>query len=98
MDALRASGPGGQHANRRETGIRLRHEPTGVMVTATERRSRYQNMELAFERLAARLVQMQTPRRPRRATRPTRGSKERRLRSKRQKSQTKRLRKVGSDD
>jgi len=34
-----ASGPGGQHRNKTESGVRLTHGPTGVTVSATERRS-----------------------------------------------------------
>ena len=34
-----ASGPGGQHRNRTESGVRLTHRPTGIVVLATERRS-----------------------------------------------------------
>ncbi len=98
VDALRASGPGGQHANKRETGVRLRHGPSGVVVTATERRSRTQNLELAFARLAARLDALQRPRKTRRPTRPTRGSKERRLKAKRQRSERKKARGGRYDD
>lgn len=83
VDALRAGGPGGQHANRRETGVRLRHLPSGEVVVATERRSRHQNLELAYERLAARLERLQHVDPPRRPTRPTMGSKLRRLAAKR---------------
>ena len=54
-----ASGPGGQHRNKVETGVRLTHRPSGISVTATERRSQHANREMAFERLAARLEVMQ---------------------------------------
>ena len=46
-----ASGPGGQHRNKTETGVRLIHKPTGFTVTATERRSQLQNRGAALERL-----------------------------------------------
>jgi protein subunit release factor B len=76
-------GPGGQHRNKTESGVRLAHRPTGVTVTATERRSQLQNRGAALERLRARLAALAHEARPRRATRPTRGSKERRLATKR---------------
>lgn len=98
VELTRASGPGGQHANKRETGVRLRHPPTGVVVTATERRSQHQNMELAFERLAARLDLLQRPRVPRRATRPTRASVRRRLSGKRHQGLKKAGRSGGHND
>ena len=78
-----ASGPGGQHRNKVETGVRLVHEPSGLMVTATERRSQYANREMAFERMTERLEIAQRPQIPRVPTRPSRGSRERRLLTKR---------------
>jgi len=74
-----ASGPGGQHRNKTESGVRLAHRPTGVVVTATERRSQAQNRGAALERLRARLERLAHEPKPRRATKPTRGSRERRL-------------------
>ena len=87
-----ASGPGGQHRNKVETGVRLVHRPSGIMVTATERRSQYAKRERAFERLAERLQQLQYRRTPRIATRPGTASRERRLQAKRRNSVLKQLR------
>ncbi len=51
LDRYRASGPGGQHRNRTESAIRLTHRPTGIVVTATERRSQHENRAKAADRL-----------------------------------------------
>ncbi len=84
-----ASGPGGQHRNKTESGVRLLHRPTGVVVTATERRSQARNRAAALSRLRERLAALShvPPRRV--ATRPTRGSRERRLAEKRHTSERK---------
>ena len=87
-----ASGPGGQHRNKVETGVRLIHRPSGIMVTATERRSQYANREMAFERMAERLDAVQRPQVPRVPTRPSAGSRERRLQTKRRTSLSKQRR------
>jgi protein subunit release factor B len=74
-----ASGPGGQHRNKTESGVRLTHRATGVTVSATERRSQSQNRGVALERLRERLAALMVEPKVRRPTKPTRGSKERRL-------------------
>lgn len=51
VETYRASGPGGQHRNKRDSGVRLTHRPTGVSVTATERRSQHENRHVAVRRL-----------------------------------------------
>lgn len=95
---FRASGPGGQHRNRRETAVRIRHRPTGVTVTATERRSQAENREIALERLHAALAQLNRKRKRRVPTRPSRAAREKRLEKKRQLSRKKAQRRGGDVD
>ena len=80
---FKATGPGGQHRNKRETGVRLHHPPSGVTVTAVERRSQTRNLEAAYERMAERLEQLNFVPKNRTPTKPSRAAKERRLDSKR---------------
>lgn len=51
MDRFRAPGPGGQHRNKVDSGVRLRHEPTGLVGQATEARSQHENRDSALRRL-----------------------------------------------
>lgn len=97
VEFYRAGGPGGQHRNKSETGVRLRHRPSGVMVTATERRSQSLNLDIAFSRLAAKLDALQRPRKRRRPTRISASAKRRREKSRRAHSEKKAGRRVRSD-
>ena len=89
IEFFSAGGPGGQQRNKVETGVRLTHRPSGLTVTATERRSQHANREMAFERMAERLRAIQRRQIPRVPTRPSRASRERRLLAKRRSSLTK---------
>jgi len=51
VETYRSSGPGGQHRNKRDSAVRLTHRPTGVVATATERRSQHENRHRALARL-----------------------------------------------
>jgi protein subunit release factor B len=93
-----ASGPGGQHRNKVETGVRLTHRPSGISVTATERRSQHANREVAFERMAERLQELQQVSPPRKPTRPTAASRERRLEAKRHAAMLKKQRSIAPDN
>lgn len=79
---VKGSGPGGQNRNKRQTGVRLLHRPTGITIWSTERRSQLQNLEAGMERLARKVAQhyYRPPKRVK--TKATRGSKERRLQAK----------------
>jgi protein subunit release factor A len=79
LEFFTAGGPGGQHRNKTESGVRLTHLPTGIRVAAVERRSQHQNRLEAFRRLREKLAAMTFVATPRRKTRPSAGSKRRRL-------------------
>jgi len=53
---VRRSGPGGQHRNKVETGVVIRHQPTGVAAEASERRSLAENQRVALTRLRINLA------------------------------------------
>ncbi|KAE9418882.1 hypothetical protein Angca_003401, partial [Angiostrongylus cantonensis] len=57
METMRASGPGGQNVNKRSTAVRLTHTETGIVVHCMEERFQHVNIQIAFKRLAAILMQ-----------------------------------------
>jgi len=93
VDTFRASGPGGQHVNRRETAVRLRHRPTGLVVTCQQERSQYRNRQIALTNLRLKLGDLARPRRPRIRTFMPRSVRNRILASKKRHAIKKRLRK-----
>lgn len=51
VETTRGTGPGGQHRNKTDSGVRLHHLPTGCVGQAFERRSQRQNRDQAIARL-----------------------------------------------
>lgn len=92
VDTFRAGGPGGQHQNTTESGVRLVHLPTGIQVEARDERSQHRNRALALRRLRDRLERRNRRRPPRVPTRVPPREKRKRLEGKRRRGDVKRKR------
>ena len=93
VETFRSGGPGGQHQNVTESGVRLVHLPTGLRVSSRAERSQHRNRALALERLREKLEARRRRAKPRVKTKVPRAEKARRREVKRRRGETKRLRK-----
>lgn len=55
--AIRSSGPGGQHANKVSSAVRATHTSTGLQVLVSDSRSQHQNKNLALQRLKGKFIE-----------------------------------------
>jgi len=99
VETFRSGGPGGQHQNVTDSGVRLRHRASGVVVTSRARRSQYLNKLDCLRRLRRKLEKLNAPPPPPRApTKPSRAAVQRRIDDKSHRGATKRLRRPPADE
>jgi peptide chain release factor 2 len=92
VETFRSGGPGGQHVNKVETGVRLTHRPSGVVVTCREERSQHRNKSACLKKLRERVERLNYRPAKRVPTKRTRAARERTLEEKARRSRVKRLR------
>src|ERR1700730_8719399 len=98
VEPFRASGPGGQHVNKTESAVRLRHLPSGVVVTSQQERSQHRNKSLCLQTLREKVEKLHYRPAKRVPTRKSRSAKTRTLEEKARCSRIKRVRSKPSTD
>jgi ribosome-associated protein len=98
VETFRSSGPGGQHVNKTESAVRLRHLPSGIVVSSQQERSQHRNKALCLEKLRKKAEQLNYRPAERVPTNVPVRVKNRNLEEKARRSEIKRLRSKRSMD
>lgn len=97
IERVKGSGPGGQHRNKRETGIRITDPATGV-TAVSHMRSQAQNLRNALQDMERKIALKKKKKKKRIKTKPTRSSKDRRIKAKKNRSTIKKTRSKNFED
>ena len=98
VETFRSSGPGGQHVNKTESAVRLKHTPSGIVVSSQQERSQHRNKAICLQKLRDKVAQLNFRPKKRVPTRVPGSVKKRTLEDKARRSQIKRLRSKPSHD
>ena len=92
VETFRSSGPGGQHVNKTESAVRLRHLPSGLIVSSQQERSQHRNKVLCLKKLRKKIERLNYRPPKRVPTGIPAGIKNRNLEEKARRSKLKRMR------
>ncbi len=98
VEAFRATGPGGQGVNTTDSAVRMRHVPTGIVVTSREQRSQLQNRATCLRKIRQQLELRARRPKVRKATKPSKAARQRRLDAKKRRSDVKAQRRRPTTD
>lgn len=97
IERVKGSGPGGQHRNKRETGIRITDPETGV-TAVSHMRSQAQNLRNALKDMERKIALKKKKKKKRFKTKPTKASKNKRIQAKKNRSTIKKNRSRNFED
>lgn len=92
VETRRARGKGGQHVNTTDSAVRLRHRPSGIVVSVQQERSQHLNKRIALQRLRRKIAALNQQAPLRIPTRQPRSVKEKMLALKVRRGRQKKLR------
>ena len=92
VETYRAGGKGGQHVNKTDSAVRLRHMPTGLVVACQEERSQYLNKQICITKLREKVAKLNDRPALRIATKPPRSAKRAKKKTKTHKASKKKSR------
>jgi peptide chain release factor 2 len=98
VETFRSSGPGGQHVNKTESAVRLRHRASNIVVTSQEERSQHRNKAICLRKLREKIERLNYRPATRVPTCISRSAKNRTLEEKARRSRIKQLRTKPSPD
>jgi protein subunit release factor B len=98
VETFRSSGPGGQHVNKTESAVRLRHLPSGLVVTSQQERSQHRNKSHCLRKLREKIEKLNYRAPKRVPTRVPTSVKNQTLEEKARRAKIKRLRSRPTND